>query len=431
MKLRKLWNAPALCVTELPADFAPYRHIAAYQCSPYSALTTCVARSVDGFNFEVLNGGEAVVGPSSDAYACAWYSGRGSRFLLSNRHDVGSAAGRARSDGCGQVRGVQVWESEPLAKVGGPAGWAASDGALRRWSVIPSSRWHLDRAGDGESRRRQIYTMTVQPTPSGLYLGFISVIPIPADACDAAAVHLNLPYTPNIGEVSRGAGLASEIYLATSWDLSSWDLDYVYLGQPLLPRRARVNGPAADEARGSKFDDGFVLPAAQPLTKDGEHWLFYEGWPAAHASANASTPAAPSPGIGVLRWREGRWAGLRLETAAAAAAANSSRGSVTTPAFEWGEGWSGVELNADCGGSEHGCAVEVLQGQPAGDEAATRPYRLDTAMWITGDSLRHRASWKSETGAGGRMSCAGLRGMSVRLRFHLRGEARLYAYRIV
>ena len=55
-------------------------------------------------------------------------------------------------------------------------------------------------------------------------------------------------------------------YIATSRDGSSWDLGWVYKGQPLVPR-----GPAGS------FDKDLILPASSIITPAGKHWIYYGG----------------------------------------------------------------------------------------------------------------------------------------------------------
>jgi hypothetical protein len=228
------------------------------------------------------------------------------------------------------------------------------------WTLARS--WEFDREGTDEYERRQIYALT-DWVHEGVHFALMSVL--------------------------RSGGMI-DFYVATSRDASSWDLDWVYAGEPLVP-------PGPEGA----FDAAGAFPSSQIVTKDDRHWLYYGAMDKGHKDKDNRMS------IGL--------ATLRLDGFVSFEAGDDP-GAITTKPFVV-EGRK-LELNVDA--ADGVALVEVLAADgapiPGFAEDACRPLR-DV------DGLRLAPEWN------GRADLGSLCGTTVALRFHLR-NARLYAFRV-
>jgi hypothetical protein len=183
-------------------------------------------------------------------------------------------------------------------------------------------------------------------------------------------------------------------YIATSRDGSSWDLDWVYKGQPLVPR-----GPTG------AFDKDLIMPASSIITHNKKHWIYYGGANERHGTPKVVFEREHAIGLATLRL-DG-FVALR---------AGKQRGSIVTKPFKLVSNHLSINTNAEKGEIQ----VEILdaEGQPIpgySGKDAPRTNGINELAW--------QPQWKTAT------SLSALRNQVIRLKFNLR-QARLYAFQV-
>ncbi|MCP4815177.1 MAG: hypothetical protein GY888_21930 [Planctomycetaceae bacterium] len=181
-------------------------------------------------------------------------------------------------------------------------------------------------------------------------------------------------------------------YIATSRDGSSWDLNWVYNGQPLVPR-----GPA------EAFDKDLIMPASTIITHQGKHWIYYGGANERHGTPEVVFQRDHAIGLATLR-RDG-FVALR---------AGNQPGIVITKPFKLiGDRLS---VNVDAGMGEIRVEVLDVHGQPIASYTGNNAPRASGV-----NDLTWQPRWKSVS------NLAALRNQVIRLKFTLQ-NARLYAF---
>ena len=262
-----------------------------------------------------------------------------------------------------------------------------SAGAKQRNQTGLSS-WYLDRLGKLERFRRQIYSVLLTFMGNGLWLGLLTVIEWPKDLSEPTGNSSAAPQRDT-----------TNVYLVTSRDGVHFDDEWVYAQRPLIPKGTRW----------SDWDSGFVLPAAQIVTDATTHRIYYEVRSGSRHEERFDKPGT----IAVASWDRDRLVGVHL-------AHGDVEGWLTTKLFRL-RGLA-VVLNVDTQQACSSVTVEVL-------DEANRPFAgfgHESAIPLRGHSSGTRAfaNWV-EAGASLPHRLLGRR---VKLRFTLRGAAKLYGF---
>jgi len=252
---------------------------------------------------------------------------------------------------------------------------AIQAGKGREVPFKPMNTWYLDKIGKNERYERQIYALT-RTYYEGIFLG------------------LCLLYD----DLARGAGrkelLARDTvlpYLATSRDGVHFNWQWVYGKDPL---------PLQD---GSERNYGYIEPAAQILTWQGCHWLFYTANPQSHARRFEG-----EDNVYLAQWPQDRLGGLKPMRASA--------GKVVTKAFAWPRDTLALTVNVDVEVTGL-CTVTIVQdsGQKQ-SEMASLPIAN-----VSGQPEKCFVFKKEEVQAWGK----------TRLVFHMSGPVKLFAFSII
>ena len=228
----------------------------------------------------------------------------------------------------------------------------------------------------------------------------------------------------------------TQVYFVSSRDGVSVDLSWVYAHRPMLPK---------DGLRQSDWGSGFLLPAAQILTDDATHKVYFEARRTRHEHR------FDRPGvIGVAAWQRDRIVGLRcarqgqewrrhlpLNATSRAAAyhgirtrANSCE--LRTRLFTLAGQTLLVDAHIPPGGSRRhessALRVEVIGrygGRVVASSALLRTIDSDRAVveWLSGASDAQGAPITTRS-----LASLVSAGSVVSLRFTLFGDARLYAF---
>ncbi len=186
-----------------------------------------------------------------------------------------------------------------------------------------------------------------------------------------------------------------EIRGPTSPDADSWDLQWVYAGQPLVPR-----GPERS------FDKDIVLPASTVVTHADKHWIYYAGGNERHGTEQMRFDRRHAVGRATLRLD-----GFVSLTA------GERPGTVVTKPFTL----EGDKLLVNVDASAGDVSIEILDeaGQPIPGYSGSDAFSGKRI-----DELRWQPRWK------GHADLSGLKSQTVRLKFTLR-NTRLYSFQMV
>ena len=359
----------AVELNRLDADPA-HRFIAGYD-APGMAMG--IAHSADGIHWTPYNGGKPVTYRAADTYNQVFWDPWERTYRLITRTDFGSGGGpRERTIAKDfEVRGSRLMTNPDIQKR--PADW----NLVKHMAFI--------REGPKEYLRRQIYSMTVWQY-SGVYFGLVFVYDYPADISEGREVDYVRRHERNV----------LNFYLATSRDCEHWDFQWVYAGQPLVPR-----GPDRS------FDKDSVAPASTIVTLDERHWLYYQGNNERHTCYEVDPPLTtePSKKLGLATLRLDGF--VRLH-------AGFDRATVVTRPFVL----EGDRLQVNVDASAGDVRVEVLD---AGAQPIAGYSGESAKAYERVDALRLEPTWSQPLSA--------LRGKKIRLRFSLR-FADLYAFQV-
>ena len=362
----------------------------------------CLAYSRDGqefFNIDndndrhgdnnwCLENSNDYLGRAGDTYIQPIVDPLRNREMVLYRQDFGQEGGWR------EVRGIQVVELN--ARLSDIPLHDVETGVRRRLAS-----WYLDRLGKLEHYRRHVYCITLTPYSQDLWIGLMTVIEWQKDLAE--------PVGPNNPPFERDT---LNVYLVTSRDGIHVDHEWVYAHQPLLPK---------DGLTQADWDAGLIMSSATLMTRGDEHITYFE---ARAGNIHHENRFANNVGkIGVATWGKDRIVGLRT-------AHGDAAGIITTKRFRLVGG--SVRLNVDvpddaCGSS---VKVEVLladdsDGVAPGTVAAGRSESEATP--ITSFNGDVDARWGGSYLGGGAVA----EGSMIRLRFHIRGAAKLYAFQMV
>ncbi len=339
---------------------AQHRYKAAYDAP---GMAAGIAHSADGIRWTPYNNGKPVTQRAADTYNQILWDSNAKTYRLFTRTDFGTAGG------AGEVRGTRSMTNADVR--GNPTNWKL----VRNWI--------FDKEGKDETNRRQIYATTCW-IYEGNYFGLLSVYDYPGDVSEGKTTDTKTRHKRDV----------MNFYIATSRDGDSWDLRWVYAGQPLVPR-----GP------NGAFDKDIVLPASTIVTHAGKHWIYYAGANERHGSGSVRFDRQHAIGLATLRLD-----GFVSLTA------RDRPGMVVTKPFKL----DGDKLLINVDASEGEVSVEILDaaGQPiaeySGDNAASRK-KFDAIDWFP--------RWKDTA------KLSSLKNQIVRLRFTLR-NAKLYSFQV-
>lgn len=325
-------------------------------------MAAAIATSADGIAWTPLNGGQAVTGRAADTYNQLWWDERAAAYRLFTRTDFGTAGGAGELRGTRSMLNPNIF-ADPTA-----------------WTTV--REWKFDAEGPAEAHRRQVYAQTAW-LQHGVYFSLLTVYEWPGDLSEG----------PQDAQTRHERDVLNA-YLATSRDGSAWDLSWVYAGRPLIER----GGDGA-------FDKDLIVPASQPATHDGWHWLYYLGADERHGSPDEQRQRRHA--VGVARIPRDRLIGY---------VAGDTPGVLETrPLLLRGDR---LQLNAAAeAGSIH---VEVL-------DAAGRELEdfcgENAAVLAACDALECDVHWPEG-------ELAALADQPLRLRFTLR-QARLFSLRLL
>ena len=367
----------------------------------------CIAGSSDGVDFDNLDsesdrrqnglnddcltapgahGSNSILARAADTYIVPVVDERREKEYIWYRKDFGTAFGWR------EVRGMQVVELDKrFAEIHGSG--SITDIAQRH------TEWYLDRLGKLERFRRHTYAVSLTPYSEDLWLGLMTVIEWAKD--------LDEPHGADLPAFERDT---LNVYLITSRDGVHIDHEWVYAHRPLLPK---------DGLTQSAFDSGFLFPAASLLSRPHEHRIYFEARPGIHHEQRYNGNSAR---MGTASWARDRIAGLR-------AAHLGAPGVVTTKTFRLDGASVRVQVDTRACGSS--VVVEVCT-----ESGASLPGRAATdAVPISGEDGAVEARWGTSGGSVGSLLGQGSNAVAahtmVRLRFHLSGDAKLYAFQIV
>lgn len=322
-----------------------------------------IAYSADGITWTPYNHGKPVTKRAADSYNQVLWDPLAKTYRLFTRTDFGDAGGPV------EIRGTRSMTNADL------------NANPTNWKLV--REWIFDKDGKNEILRRQIYATSCW-IYEGVYFALLSVYEYPADASEGRTTDTQRRHERDV----------MNFYIATSRDADSWDLQWVYAEQPLIPR-----GP--DGA----FDKDLLLPASTIVTHADKHWLYYAGANERHGTEQVRFERQHAIGL----------ATLRLDGFISLTAGESS-GTLVTKAFLL----KGDKLLVNVDAADGDVSVEVL------DEAGrslTGYSGQDTAFARRVDELRWQPRWR------GNSNLSSLKNQSVRLRFALR-KASLYSFQI-
>ncbi len=320
-----------------------------------------IAHSADGIRWHPYNNGKPITHRAADTYNQVFWDPLIHKYRLSTRTDFGTPGGD------GEVRGTRSMTNANLRS--DPKNWKMT------------REWIFDREGKDEHRRRQVYAKTYWIYES-VYFLILSVYEYPGDVSEGTKTD----------HVTRHQRDVMNYYIATSRDGISWDLNWVYNGQPLVPR-----GPA------KAFDKDLIMPASTIITHQGKHWIYYGGANERHGTPEVVFQRDHAIGLATLR-RDG-FVALR---------AGHQPGIVITKPFKLiGDRLS---VNVDAGMGEIRVEVLDVHGQPIPGYTGNNAPRASGV-----NDLTWQPRWKSVS------NLAALRNQVIRLKFTLQ-NARLYAF---
>ena len=401
--------------------------------------STCLAHSADGLGwrpYELQH--EKGKGPpplrmASDTSNSIFYDERRRAHIVVNRWNAPLPEGSYGTplhnpNWWREIRGVRISSNAQLRVGGG--------GTPREWRE--EAEWYFDREGKNEHMRRQVYSLQVGAiSRTGLFVGLLNVIEwgkLPEAAAEP----------PFRRDVMR-------TYLATSRDGVSYDTSWVYEQQELVPHgecrrkpgcatvpelelhmpHAMVDGGWREyDLLCCPFDHAQVVPASSLTTAHGAHMLYYEGRYYPHEKRFQHQPT----GLGVAVWREHRLGGVRRDPRLPTGRCGSvvskpvTRQLLRAAAAAGARGEAHVRLNARAIGASSHIRAELVVGCRPG--RVHRSVNERNFVPVRGDHTDAPLLWRSRRTLALAAAAARKRRDVLRLRFHLCGDAKLFAFTI-
>eukprot|EP00927_Polykrikos_kofoidii_P032522 TRINITY_DN27686_c0_g1_i1.p1 TRINITY_DN27686_c0_g1~~TRINITY_DN27686_c0_g1_i1.p1 ORF type:complete len:874 (-),score=134.42 TRINITY_DN27686_c0_g1_i1:60-2681(-) len=332
--------------------------------------------------------------------------------------------------------------------------------AFRRALALPNARmnpelrreWYFDRHGKLEWVRRQAYAHS-RTMYEGVYLGLVHVYQWPI----VSKLTVNNDFLRSITPFFRDPDAVEsfdtlQVFLATSRDGTRFNFQWIYSDQPLelsmpstAPEIATRKGGAAvtvglvvHEVVGSEdeattvavtSDYKWVQAAAQLVTFGEHHWLYFTGNPTSHRHRWETRER-----FHLARFPRDRLSGLMMADAVGTTGGRggdeggSEEGVLTTRPFSWPSpatvGAIAVNVEIPKGAL---CRMSAIVGAVLDDafEVPMAAFKLPQE----GHEVIVQIPSASKIGSDGRGRFS--EGSAVRFRFRLRGQARLYAFRLL
>mmetsp|Transcript_13059 Transcript_13059/g.31995 ORF Transcript_13059/g.31995 Transcript_13059/m.31995 type:complete len:714 (-) Transcript_13059:391-2532(-) len=253
---------------------------------------TCLATSPDGLHWEDHG---RIFGGATDTQPCLWHESPGNYTYILRKDFHTSVAAR-------EIRGTQIYtlSYEDFHE------HLDADGPMPFHLL---SRFYLDRNTKLERYQHQIYAVTGSQI-SGVQFGIFSILDWP-----------RLPPEKAWKEATRRPFPKDIVmpYLATSRDAVKYNMHWVYRKEPLKL------------GKGNKFK--YIATAAQIVSYDGYHWVYYTGNKRYHRERWKGTE-----NIRLARYPQDRIVALKPKDLAEPAV-------VTTKTFVWSKDTMSLRVN--------------------------------------------------------------------------------------
>ena len=263
-------------------------------------------------------------------------------------------------------------------------------------------KWYLDRYHKNERYEHVIYAQS-RTLYEGVYLNLMTVLhwPMPGVVPGFRSGNKTRLFAKETG-VEGWLHDRISPYLATSRDGRSFNFQWVYAKRPLL----RGGTAKPDPMR-------IVMPAAQIVTRDGWHWLYFAGTPKPHTERWQGLCK-----IYLARWRQDRITGLRPQRDAA-------KPLIETKPFRWPVGALTLRVVVELSKSGASAAVALISTN------GTTLRKLLKAEYASAAADGEQQNTGSSGASEVRVADLRLHALGdVQLRFALRGAATLYAFHI-
>lgn len=346
----------------------------------------------DGLNDWCLQDSNDYLGRAGDTYVQPVVNYERQKEYIWYRQDFGQEGGWR------EVRGIQVATlNQRLADI--------QLNMDQTWVTDRVASWYFDRLGKLEHYRRHVYCATLTPYSKDLWYGLMTVIEWQKDLDEAIG--------PDEPPFERDT---LNVYLVTSRDGVHIDHEWVYAHQPLLPK---------DGLKQSDWDSGLIMQGAQFMTRGNEHRMYFEARPGNihHENRFEGNEAK----IGTASWELDRVVGLR-------AAQADAPGVITTKRFRLQSGsrngHSSIRINVDIptAACESRILAEVLLAGEDGSDTVAPGLSVESALPIIASSSNVELRWGDDERWLGE---AVAENSLIRLRFHVYGAAKLYAFQVV
>lgn len=186
-------------------------------------------------------------------------------------------------------------------------------------------------------------------------------------------------------------------YIATTRGEQPWNLSEVYADRELIPH----GGP-------ERFDCRWIQPAANIVTWNDRHWIYYAGSAMSHDGRWSPAIAGPKAGIGLATIRRDGFYSLQ---------AGAAQGALTTKTFLF----QGQRLELNYAAAVSGSVRVELQDA---DGKPIPGFRLSECSRLVGDELAQVVHWSHGS------DLSSLADHPVRLHIHVQ-DADLFAFQFL
>ncbi|MBM4005024.1 MAG: hypothetical protein FJ295_17345 [Planctomycetes bacterium] len=317
-------------------------------------IDTALAYASDGLTWTPYRYGAAVTGRASDTISQVLWDPFANVYRLYTRTDYGTADS-------GEVRGTRDMIAARHADLSDPGSWRT----VREWCL----GW--ERGDRDYHRHRQIYSLN----------GWIH-----------EGIQFGLIWTLETGNHER-----MNAYIATTRGEQPWNLSEVYADRELIPH----GGP-------ERFDCRWIQPAANIVTWNDRHWIYYAGSAMSHDGRWSPAIAGPKAGIGLATIRRDGFYSLQ---------AGAAQGALTTKTFLF----QGQRLELNYAAAVSGSVRVELQDA---DGKPIPGFRLSECSRLVGDELAQVVHWSHGS------DLSSLADHPVRLHIHVQ-DADLFAFQFL
>jgi hypothetical protein len=347
----------------------------------------------EGLNDYCLENSNDYLGRAGDTYVQPVVDHKRQKEYVWYRQDFGEEGGWR------EVRGMQVVTLNSR--------FADVQRNLERTRVEDQkASWYFDRLGKLEHYRRHVYCITLTQYSEDLWYGLMTVIEWQKDLLEEIGPH-KPPFERD----------TLNVYLVTSRDGVHVDHEWVYAHQPLLPK---------DGLKQSDWDSGLIMQSAQFMTRGNEHRTYYEARPGHIHHENRFEDNLAK--IATASWELDRVVGLR-------AAHSDAPGVITTKRFRLQSGSrsgkSSIRINVDIpdAACESRVLAEVLiAGENGASDTVAPGLAIASSVPVILSSSHIELQWGADRRYLGELMAERT---LIRLRFHVHGAAKLYAFQVV